>query len=94
MLCHTRSEASADRHGERPLTKGGGVARRPWVRYSRCMAVPQSKTPLAGGCFLSLAIMAGVAIGVTQGEASLGFVIGLGVGLVIAVAVWLRDRKR
>ncbi|MCD2324008.1 hypothetical protein LQ953_08295 [Sphingomonas sp. IC-56] len=58
------------------------------------MADPQSKTPVAGGCFLSLAILVGVAIGAMQGQASLGFVIGLGVGLAIAIAVWLRDRMR
>ncbi len=71
-----------------------GVARAVRLRYSRCMADPQSKTPVAGGCFLSLAILVGVAIGATQGEASLGFVIGLGVGLVVAIAVWLKDRAR
>ena len=70
------------------------MAQVPHVRYSRPMAVPQSKTPMAGGCFLSLAIMLGVVIGFTQGQASLGFVIGLGVGLAIAIAVWLRDRMR
>ncbi|MBB5711509.1 hypothetical protein FHT02_002755 [Sphingomonas xinjiangensis] len=49
---------------------------------------------MAGGCFLSLAIMLGVAIGFTQGQASLGFVIGLGVGLVLALGTWLIDRRR
>lgn len=58
------------------------------------MANSHPNTPMAGGCFLSLAIMLGVVIGFTQGQASLGFVIGLGVGLIIAVGVWLRDRAR
>ncbi|WP_184088776.1 hypothetical protein [Sphingomonas xinjiangensis] len=58
------------------------------------MASSSSQTPMAGGCFLSLAIMLGVAIGFTQGQASLGFVIGLGVGLVLALGTWLIDRRR
>lgn len=58
------------------------------------MASTEPKTPMAGGCLLSLAIMIGVVVGFTQGQASLGFVIGLGVGLVLAVAIWLVDRRR
>lgn len=58
------------------------------------MASSPPKTPLAGGCFLSLAIMLGVVIGFFQGQASLGFLIGLGVGLVLAIGIWLRDRAR
>jgi len=70
------------------------VARHARVRYSHAMAIPEPKTPLAGGCFLSLAIMIGVVVGFTQGQASLGFVIGLGAWLVLAIAIWLRDRAR
>ena len=48
----------------------------------------------AGGFFLILAILAGFGIGAYGGQALLGTVIGTGVGTLIAVAVWLRDRKR
>ena len=48
----------------------------------------------AGGFFLILAILAGFAIGAHFGVALLGAIAGTLVGTVIAILVWLKDRKR
>jgi uncharacterized membrane protein (UPF0136 family) len=49
---------------------------------------------MAGGFLLAVSLLAGTIIGAGQGEASIGFVAGLGVGLVLLLAVWLIDRAR
>ena len=51
-------------------------------------------TPAAGGFFLVVAILAGFGLGLSHGRALEGSVIGLAVGTIIAVAVWLIDRSR
>lgn len=48
----------------------------------------------AGGLFLMLAILAGAAWGLTVGQPMLGILRGTGAGFVIALAVWLIDRRR
>jgi hypothetical protein len=49
---------------------------------------------MAGGFLLAVSLIAGSIIGAGQGQASIGFVAGLGVGLVLLLAVWLIDRMR
>lgn len=58
------------------------------------MATSSSRTPMAGGFLLSLSILIGAVVGAFRGEASYGFVIGAGVGITLAVLVWLIDRMR
>ena len=58
------------------------------------MASSSSRTPMAGGFLLSLSILIGAVVGAVKGEASYGFVIGAGVGIMLAVLVWLIDRMR
>lgn len=58
------------------------------------MTKPSSKTPVAGGFLLALSLIIGVFAGIVRGEASFGFVVGLGVGLALLIAVWLIDRMR
>lgn len=53
---------------------------------------PQSKTPMAGGFLISAGMMLGVAGGVFANQVTIGFLIGLGVGVLAAVVVWLKDR--
>jgi hypothetical protein len=53
-----------------------------------------SRTPMAGGFLLALSILVGVFIGVIERQASIGFLAGLGVGLVLLGLVWLMDRRR
>jgi len=57
------------------------------------MATP-SRTPVSGGFFLILSLMAGVLIGATQGQTTAGFFIGLGIGLILLVAIWQIDKRR
>ncbi|HEX8302024.1 hypothetical protein [Sphingomonas sp.] len=57
------------------------------------MANP-SRTPMAGGFILAIALIAGVVIGMGRGQASMGFVAGLGVGLAGLLIVWLVDRRK
>lgn len=68
-----------------------GVARGHALDYAAPMTTP---TPMAGGFFLILPIVVGFLWGVTSGRAMEGAVVGLGVGLVLALIVWAADRRR
>ena len=50
--------------------------------------------PLAGGCFLTASILAGFPLGLAIGNPMKGILIGTGVGIVLAMAAWLIDRRR
>ncbi|MGI8704491.1 MAG: hypothetical protein ACR2JJ_01600 [Sphingomicrobium sp.] len=52
------------------------------------------RTHKAGGCFLMGAIMLGFIAGLATGDAMRGVVIGTAIGIIIAVAIWLVDRRR
>ncbi|WP_397581418.1 hypothetical protein [Sphingorhabdus sp.] len=49
---------------------------------------------LAGGIFIALGLLIGAIIGVAMDQPSAGAVIGMAIGIVIAVAIWVMDRKR
>jgi hypothetical protein len=49
---------------------------------------------LAGGIFIAFGLLIGAIIGVAMDQPSAGTVIGMAIGTVIAVAVWIMDRKR
>jgi len=49
---------------------------------------------LAGGIFIALGLLIGAIIGVAMDQPSAGAVIGMAIGIVIAVALWVMDRKR
>ena len=51
-------------------------------------------TTKAGGCFLTLCIIAGFPLGLALGDPMKGILIGTGAGIAIAVTVWLLDRRR
>jgi len=53
-----------------------------------------NRKPLAGGCFLTLCILAGFPLGLTIGNPMKGILIGTGVGIAAAIALWLIDRRR
>ena len=51
-------------------------------------------TSRAGGCFLTLFLMAGFLYGLAIRNPLKGTLIGLGVGIAFAVVTWLIDRRR
>jgi hypothetical protein len=53
-----------------------------------------ARTTQAGGCFLTLCILAGFAAGVALGNPMKGGLIGTATGALIAVLLWLADRRR
>ena len=65
-----------------------GPAPRAW--HGRQM---QSSTR-AGGCFLTICILAGFPLGLAIGNPMKGILIGTGAGIALAVATWLIDRAR
>jgi len=52
----------------------------------------QPRFPRAGGALLAGGILAGVIGGIAAGEPSIGFLAGLGAGLLLLASVWLLDR--
>ncbi|KQS47005.1 hypothetical protein ASG20_17360 [Sphingomonas sp. Leaf198] len=56
--------------------------------------LPPHKDPSAAGGFLvALGMLGGAGVGFAIGQATPGFLIGTGVGVLAAVLVWLRDRR-
>jgi len=54
----------------------------------------QRRTTQAGGCFLAIFILAGFVYGMIIQNPMKGVLIGTGVGIALAVLVWLLDRMR
>lgn len=50
--------------------------------------------PKAGGALLAISIMVGAVAGIALGQASAGVIAGTAIGIVIALALWWRDRRR
>jgi len=59
--------------------------------HGRRMAKP---TPMAGGFFWMAAILIGTIWGVAAGNPMKGVLMGTVVGALIALAIWLLDRRR
>ncbi|SFO25421.1 hypothetical protein [Sphingomonas sp. OK281] len=56
--------------------------------------LPPHKDPSAAGGFLvALGMLGGAGLGFAIGQATPGFLIGTGVGVLAAVLVWLKDRR-
>jgi hypothetical protein len=55
---------------------------------------PPPRFPRAGGALLAAAILVGVVAGTVVRQTSIGFLAGLGAGLLLILAVWLLDRRR
>lgn len=49
---------------------------------------PDSRPRMAGGAPIALLTMAGVIIGGLLGQPSLGLLVGLGIGVIIAIIIW------
>lgn len=54
----------------------------------------QPSSSRAGGCFLTVFILLGFLFGLAIRNPLKGTLIGLGIGIVFAVATWLIDRRR
>lgn len=54
----------------------------------------QGSTSRAGGCFLTIFILLGFFYGLSIQNPLKGTLIGLGIGIVFAIATWLIDRAR
>ena len=54
----------------------------------------QGRSTKAGGCFLTFCILAGFAAGVAIQNPMKGVLIGTGIGIIVAVLLWLADRRR
>ena len=48
----------------------------------------------AGGCFLTICILAGFPLGLANGNPMKGVLIGTGAGIALALVTWLIDQKR
>ena len=58
------------------------------------MNAPTNRSGRAGGSILAGCIIAGVIVGSILGQPSIGFLVGAGLGVLIALALWLADRRR
>jgi hypothetical protein len=58
------------------------------------MGATMPSTTRAGGCFLTLCILAGFPLGLAIGNPMKGILIGAGTGIALALATWLIDRRR
>jgi hypothetical protein len=53
----------------------------------------QSRPTQAGGCLLAMSILIGLTFGIATGEPTKGALIGTAAGILLAVAIWLTDRR-
>lgn len=52
-----------------------------------------AKNPAAGGVIMAITTTVGAIWGAREGQPSAGLLTGLGVGAVLAVLVWVLDRR-
>ena len=53
-----------------------------------------ARTTQAGGCFLTFCILAGFVSGIALGNPMKGGLIGTAAGVLLALLLWLVDRRR
>jgi hypothetical protein len=58
------------------------------------MGAAMPSTAKAGGCFLTICILAGFPLGLAIGNPMKGILIGTGTGIALALVTWLIDRRR
>jgi hypothetical protein len=52
------------------------------------------RKPLAGGCFLTVFLLLGFVFGLSIRNPLKGVLIGLGIGIALALGTWLIDSRR
>ena len=65
-----------------------------WPELSGIAAAMRGSSTRAGGCFLTLCILVGLVVGVARQNPMQGVLVGTGIGVLVAVLLWLIDRKR
>lgn len=58
------------------------------------MTRKSSAAPAAGGVLIAIGAIVGAVGGLFLGEPSKGFLLGIGAGIGMAIAIWLIDRRR
>lgn len=58
------------------------------------MGLRMRNSSRAGGCFLTLCILAGFPLGLAIGNPMKGILIGTAAGIALAVTMWLIDSRR
>ena len=48
----------------------------------------------AGGAILAIAIIAGAVAGTMVGQSTIGLLVGTATGILLAVLIWLNDRRK
>ncbi len=75
------------------MSRSGTLASRSGTCDEAIMTVPPERSGgTAGGFLVAVGALGGAAIGFSIGEATPGFLIGLGVGAAAALLVWWRGR--
>lgn len=54
----------------------------------------RGRTTMAGGCFLTAGILIGFLAGLAIADPMKGVLLGTAAGIVLALGVWLIDRRR
>ena len=71
----------------------GTVASPAGTWQSGAMTTPVPNSPASGGFPIALGIMGGAGIGFVFGEATIGLLVGLGLGIAVAVVIWRRGSR-
>jgi hypothetical protein len=48
----------------------------------------------AGGAILAIAIIAGAVAGTMAGQSTIGLLVGTAAGILLALLIWLNDRRK
>lgn len=57
------------------------------------MPSPKPSRSLAGGCFLTICILAGFVLGLAINDPVKGVIIGTAIGTLLATGLWLINRR-
>ncbi|WP_375196574.1 hypothetical protein [Sphingobium sp.] len=54
----------------------------------------KKKNPTGAGAILALTILGGAILGGMMGQPSIGLLAGTGLGIVVAILLWLKEREK